>query len=191
MGQPLLPSFRHQSGNKGSLKNLEKRMPREGIWKSGFPNMLLVLLPWSWGSWGGMPSCLHALLRVAFLEEECGRKRRGTGDNRDPEGKRQFRAAPWKTNKCTCSLGAEKIGIAGNTGRFVFFLSPPRSLAATKHVEPQHFRSHRQEPTLGFCLPTSQVLLWEILKKVTFKTTFAPVFCEKVHQVHQANSIAK
>lgn len=185
MGQPLLPSFR-QSGNKGSLKNLEKRMPMEGVRKSGFPSTLLVLLPW--GSWGGMASCLHTLPKQLHIEEECGRKRRGTGDNRDPEGKREFRAAPWKTNKCTCSLGAKKIGIAGNTGRFVFFLSPPHSLTATKHAEPQHFRSHRQDPTLRFCLPSSQVLLWEILKKVTFKTTFAPVFCESANV---ANSIAK
>lgn len=85
-----------------------------------------------------------------------------------------------KKNKCTCSLGAKKIEIARNTGRFVFLLSPPHSLAATKRVEPQHFKLHRQGPTLGFCLPRSPVLLREILRKMTLKTTFAPVFCEKV-----------
>jgi len=57
-----------------------------------------------------------------------------------------------KNNKWTCSLGAEKIGMAGNTGCFVFLLSPPHSLAATKHVEPQHLRSHRQSPNTGILL---------------------------------------
>lgn len=41
-----------------------------------------------------MPGSLHALLFVDFLEEERERERRGTSDSRDPEGKRQFRAAP-------------------------------------------------------------------------------------------------
>lgn len=64
-----------------------------------------------------------------------------------------------KKNKHICSLGAKKVGMAGNTGCFMFFLSPPRSVAATKDVEPKHFKSHRQSPTLGFFLSSSQVLL--------------------------------
>lgn len=105
--------------------------------------------------------------------------------------KRQFRAAPWKKNKRTCSLGAKKIGMTGNPGCFVFLLRLPHSLAAINHVEPQHFRFPRQGPVLGFCLQCSQVLLCEILEKITLKTTFAPVGCEKLQQRLQIQLLNK
>lgn len=85
----------------------------------------------------------HALLCVAFLDEEHGREKGKTSDSKGIQtGKKgNSKLLHKKKPKCTCSLGAEKIRLTKNTASFVFLLSLLHSLPASKYVEPQHFRS--------------------------------------------------
>lgn len=187
VAQPLLPSFRCQSENGGSAENLERRMPREVIWKAVYPNTLLGLLHWSWDSWG-LPPCSSTCSffgRRAWKGEEEDWWQQGSGPEKgNSELLHEKKNAPvlWEPKRLAW-LGTQ-AALSFSSGFLIH-------LAAIKHVEPQHFRFPRQGPVLGFCLQCSQVLLCEILEKMTLKTIFAPVGCEKLQQRLQIQLLNK
>ena len=176
MGQSLLPSFRCQSVNGGSPENLERRMPREGIRKAVFPSTLLDLLPWSWDSWAHMPLCSSTCSffgRGAWKGEE--------GDWWQQGSRGQFRAAPWKkTINGPAPWELKRLAWLGTQGALCFSSALLIHWRQPNMLSPNISGLTDRVLTLGFCLQSCQVLLWEILEKITLQTTFAPVFCEKV-----------
>lgn len=168
------------------------------IWSKGCPGKLYERLFTPIHYWVSFTeaetheACLHALLRAAFLEEEHGRERRRTGDSRDLDQKKAVQSCSMKKKINAPVLWEPKrLAWLGTQAALSFSSGFLIHLAAVKHVEPQHFRFPRQGPVLGFCLQCSQVLLCEILEKMTLKTIFAPVGCEKLQQRLQIQLLNK